>query len=68
MYKANQSVWQDAGRAMIDFLLDTFLHIKIGTHVDAPFIFEFTLTNAGFMIILLCFALRWIWKGRVVDR
>lgn len=53
---------------MIDFLLDTFLHIKIGTHVDAPFIFEFTLTNAGFMIILLCFALRWLWKGMIVDK
>lgn len=51
---------------MKDFLLDTFLHIKINT--NAQTIFEFTLTNAGFLIILIGFALRWLWKGMIVDK
>lgn len=53
---------------MKSFLLDTFLHLKINTNVPDPFIFEFTLTNAGFLIILLAFAIRWLWKGCIIDK
>lgn len=53
---------------MKDFMIDAFLHLKINTNAPDPFIFEFTLTNAGFLIILLGFALRWLWKVCIINK